>query len=128
MSSLIEVSLGTTNKSCTLDSHWRAVTEQGCCACLQTLQQQHAGEGGAAARKPPGRWGMTAEGRATHYPVPQPVSEANDEVCCVCWQGVTSYYPRISCQSHMSMESRFTGTRECMPRVLQHSAHAHNPA
>ena len=81
---------GAINKRRQFDSQKNVITEQGCCACLQMLQQQHVGDGRTAARKPPGKWGMTAEGRATHYPVPQIASDANDEVCRVCWQGVRS--------------------------------------
>ncbi len=57
--------------------------------CLQQLQQQLPGQAGSSARKPPGKWGMTAEGRATHYPEPRHATDLNDEVCRVCWQGVS---------------------------------------
>lgn len=54
----------------------------------QQLQQQQAGKGGGSARRPPGKWGMTWDGRATHYPNPPALTDLNDESCRICWQGV----------------------------------------
>ena len=72
-----------------MPSHRQETSIEQAFLCVQQLQQQHAGEGGASVRKPPGRWGMTAEGRAIHYPAPTLMADLNDEVCRICWQGVS---------------------------------------
>lgn len=59
----------------------------------QLMQKLHEGdkEGGAQRRKP-GRWGLTAEGRAraAHSDVTPPsADDTNDELCRICLQGVS---------------------------------------
>src|SRR5579875_586909 len=64
--------------------------------------QRHLGEdggggGGAEAAKPPGAWGLTAEGRARTWGPPpvgsDPAEDLNDELCRVCSQGVRTHAP-----------------------------------
>ena len=64
-----------------------------CAAGVQRLMQQYYGEEGALPAPPPGKWGLTAEGRARQrgpfqVPVTDPNMDLNDELCRVCSQGV----------------------------------------
>ena len=49
---------------------------------------------------------MTAEGRATHYPAPTLMSDLNDEVCRICWQGVSIFLQMLfSSSTHLLWKS-----------------------
>ncbi len=93
---------------------------------------------------------MTAEGRATHYPAPTLMSDLNDEVCRICWQGVRvslcdgrrriTSVMHLLCEGHplvsvLSLDVQgqtfmhfMSSVRRAMSDTREHPARAHSGA
>lgn len=74
------------------------------------MQRYYGEEGTSAPAPPPGKWGLTAEGRARRrptlvVPVTDPGEDLNDELCRVCAQGVRPAAQRIEDWKTLHMQN-----------------------